>query len=243
MIGSDGLPHDAYPHPRLWGTFPRVLGHYARDLGLFSLEEAVHKMTGHTAEVFGMADRGVIRAGAYADLVLFDPATVRDASTYDAPTQPAEGILETWVNGQSAYVRGRGDRGARRPAGDAWAGVIGTCAARPAFSLANPEPGDSAMRNGRLCITAALAAGLALPALAAGPTPQTVQKNGPNTTGKLFPKNQPVPPYAVSGANNEQGGVGNGHAEPNAGATGLNGSAGTGTGWTAPAYKNGSTQR
>ena len=106
MIGSDGLPHDSYPHPRLWGTFPRVLGHYSRDLGLFSLEEAVRKMTGHTASVFGMIDRGVIREGAYADLVLFDPATVRDASTYDAPTKPSEGIKETWVNGQSAYVFG-----------------------------------------------------------------------------------------------------------------------------------------
>ena len=113
MIGSDGLPHDTYPHPRLWGTFPRVLGHYARDLGLFSLEEAVRKMTGHTASVFGMVDRGVIREGAYADLVLFDPATVRDASTYDAPTRPAEGILETWVNGQSAYVFGDGATAAR----------------------------------------------------------------------------------------------------------------------------------
>ena len=108
MIGSDGLPHDAYPHPRLWGTFPRVLGHYARELGLFSMEAAVHKMTGRTAEVFGLEGRGVIRAGAYADLVLFDPATVRDAATFDAPTQPAEGILETWVNGQSAFVRGDG---------------------------------------------------------------------------------------------------------------------------------------
>jgi len=113
MIGSDGLPHDTYPHPRLWGTFPRVLGHYARELRLFSLEEAVRKMTGHTAEVFGMTDRGVIRAGAYADLVLFDPATVRDASSYDAPTRPAEGILETWVNGQSAYVFGAGATPAR----------------------------------------------------------------------------------------------------------------------------------
>jgi N-acyl-D-amino-acid deacylase len=113
MIGSDGLPHDSYPHPRLWGTFPRVLGHYARDLGLFSLEEAVRKMTGHTAAVFGMVDRGVIREGAYADLVLFDPTTVRDASTYDAPTRPSEGILETWVNGQSAYVFGDGATAAR----------------------------------------------------------------------------------------------------------------------------------
>jgi len=106
MIGSDGLPHDAYPHPRLWGTFPRVLGHYARDLGLFSLEAAVRKMTGHTASVFGLTDRGTIRPGAYADLVLFDPAAVRDAADFDAPTRPAEGILGTWVNGQAAFAQG-----------------------------------------------------------------------------------------------------------------------------------------
>src|SRR5258708_37482885 len=68
MIGSDGLPHDAAPHPRLWGTFPRVLGHYARDLGLFSLENAVHKMTGLTAKTFGLADRGVLKAGMAADM-------------------------------------------------------------------------------------------------------------------------------------------------------------------------------
>lgn len=113
MIGSDGLPHDTYPHPRLWGTFPRVLGHYARELGLFSMEDAVRKMTGHTAAVFGLVDRGVIRAGAYADLVLFDPATVRDSATFDAPTRPAEGILETWINGQSAFIRDQGATTAR----------------------------------------------------------------------------------------------------------------------------------
>jgi N-acyl-D-amino-acid deacylase len=113
MIGSDGLPHDSYPHPRLWGTFPRVLGHYARDLGLFSLETAVRKMTGQTAEVFGIRDRGTIRPGAYADLVLFDPVTVRDAATYEAPIRPAEGILETWVNGRSTYVYGLGATEAR----------------------------------------------------------------------------------------------------------------------------------
>ncbi len=116
MIGSDGLPHDSVPHPRLWGTFPRVLGYYARDLGLFSMEAAVHKMTGHTASVFGMTDRGVIRAGAYADLVLFDPATVRDTATFKDPAVAADGILETWVNGQSAYVHGAGatdERGGR----------------------------------------------------------------------------------------------------------------------------------
>jgi N-acyl-D-amino-acid deacylase len=113
MIGSDGLPHDSYPHPRLWGTFPRVLGHYGRDLGLFSLEEAVRKMTGHTASVFGMVDRGVIREGAYADLVLFNPATVSDTATFESPVRPAEGILETWINGQSAYVLGDGATSAR----------------------------------------------------------------------------------------------------------------------------------
>jgi N-acyl-D-amino-acid deacylase len=113
MIGSDGLPHDTFPHPRLWGTFPRVLGHYARELGLFSMEAAVNKMTGHTASVFGMVDRGVIRPGAYADLVLFDPLTVRDTATFDAPAVAADGILETWVNGQSTYVHGMGATAAR----------------------------------------------------------------------------------------------------------------------------------
>jgi N-acyl-D-amino-acid deacylase len=113
MIGSDGLPHDTFPHPRLWGTFPRVLGHYARDLGLFSMEAAVNKMTGHTASAFGMTDRGVIRAGAYADLVLFDPVTVRDTATFETPAMIADGILETWVNGQSAYVHGSGATDAR----------------------------------------------------------------------------------------------------------------------------------
>ena len=68
MIGSDGLPHDQHPHPRLWGTFPRVLGHYSRDLGLFPLETAVHKMTGLSARQFRLADRGEFRAGACADV-------------------------------------------------------------------------------------------------------------------------------------------------------------------------------
>lgn len=108
MIGSDGGPLASKPHPRLWGTFPRVLGHYARDLGLISLETAVHKMTGRTAAVFGIADRGVIREGAFADLVLFDPDTVADRATFADPIQPAAGIAETWVNGQSVYVQGKG---------------------------------------------------------------------------------------------------------------------------------------
>src|SRR5437867_10746092 len=82
MIGSDGLPHDVHPHPRLWGTFPRVLGHYSRDLRLFSLEEAVRRMTGLPARWFGFADRGVIRPGACADLVVFDAAAVKATGTF-----------------------------------------------------------------------------------------------------------------------------------------------------------------
>ncbi len=106
MIGSDGLPHDSHPHPRLWGTFPRVLGHYAREVGLFSLEEAVRKMTSLTARQFGLKDRGVLREGAYADLVLFDPETVLDRATFDDPKQPAAGIEAVWVNGRMVWEGG-----------------------------------------------------------------------------------------------------------------------------------------
>src|SRR5690606_579346 len=112
MIGSDGIPSNDMPHPRLWGTFPRVLGHYARELGLITLEQAVHKMTGLTAGVFGMKDRGVLREGAFADLVLFDPETVIDTATFTRPETPAKGIVEVWVNGVSAYREGEGVTGA-----------------------------------------------------------------------------------------------------------------------------------
>lgn len=103
MIGSDGLPNDPRPHPRLWGTFPRVLGHYCRRLKLFSLAEAVHKMTGLSAKRFGFSGRGLIREGFYADLVLFDPDTIHDAATFEDPIRPAEGILSVWVNGALSY--------------------------------------------------------------------------------------------------------------------------------------------
>jgi N-acyl-D-amino-acid deacylase len=107
MIGSDGLPHDASPHPRLWGSFPRVLGHYRRSLGLFSLETAVHKMTGLTAAKFGLAGRGVLKEGAYADLTLFDAETVDEAGTYAQPIAPARGIDTVVVNGNIVWREGR----------------------------------------------------------------------------------------------------------------------------------------
>lgn len=98
-VGSDGLPNDAHPHPRLWGTFPRVLGHYVRERQLFSLAEAVRKMTGLSADRFGLAGRGYVREGYRADLVLFDPETIRDVATYAEPARPADGIAGVWVNG------------------------------------------------------------------------------------------------------------------------------------------------
>ena len=107
MIGSDGLPHDAFPHPRLWGTFPRVLGRYSRDLRLFSLEEAVHRMTGVPARVFGLPDRGVVKTGAFADLVLFDPQRIADAGDFSEPTRPATGIARVLVNGQEVWRNGQ----------------------------------------------------------------------------------------------------------------------------------------
>ena len=103
MIGSDGSPHDEKPHPRLWGTFPRVLGHYSRELGLFPIEKAVHKMTGLPADRFGLADRGVVRPGAAADLVIFDPTTVIDRSTYEDPVKPAAGIDLVLANGEAIW--------------------------------------------------------------------------------------------------------------------------------------------
>jgi N-acyl-D-amino-acid deacylase len=107
MIGSDGLPHDAAPHPRLWGTFPRVLGHYARSLGLFPLETAIYKMTGLTAKTFGLAGRGVLQAGYAADVVLFSEAEIDEAATFEKPIAPAKGIDAVLVNGQIVWRDGK----------------------------------------------------------------------------------------------------------------------------------------
>ena len=106
MIGSDGLPNDPLPHPRLWGTFPRVLGYYCREQGIFPLAQAVHKMTGLPARRFGFAGRGSISTGAHADLVLFDPETIRDTATFSNPISSAEGIAAVWVNGALSYQNG-----------------------------------------------------------------------------------------------------------------------------------------
>jgi N-acyl-D-amino-acid deacylase len=112
MIGSDGLPMDPHPHPRLWGTFARVLGHYSRDVKLFPLEEAVRRMTGLPASRFGLAGRGRLAPGAYADIVVFDPDTIIDRASFAAPTTPAAGVHLVLVNGQAVWREG-GSTGAR----------------------------------------------------------------------------------------------------------------------------------
>lgn len=108
MVGSDGIPDlRGRPHPRLFGTFPRVLGHYVRERHTLGLEEAVRRMTSLSADTFGLVDRGRIREGFWADLVLFDPATVVDTATYDDPQREPDGIRLVVVNGEVAFDAGR----------------------------------------------------------------------------------------------------------------------------------------
>jgi N-acyl-D-aspartate/D-glutamate deacylase len=106
MVGSDSIglsegvgPKHGKPHPRMYGTFPRVLGEYARAQKLFSLETAVNKMTGMPAQRLRMKDRGLLRAGLAADITVFDPATVNDEATFGDPHRYPVGITHVIVNG------------------------------------------------------------------------------------------------------------------------------------------------
>jgi N-acyl-D-amino-acid deacylase len=103
IIGSDGLPTlDGKPHPRLYNTFARVLGHYSRDLKLFDLQTAIYRMTGFAADKFALRDRGRVVEGAYADLVLFDADAIIDKGTFENPNQYPVGISDVFVNGLAA---------------------------------------------------------------------------------------------------------------------------------------------
>ncbi len=106
LIGSDGpcvapygVTGQGKPHPRLYGTFPRLIGHYGRDLGLLSLPQAIYKMTGGAAKALGMADRGILREGHAADLVVFDAEAIIDRASYDDPHRYPAGIETVIVNG------------------------------------------------------------------------------------------------------------------------------------------------
>ena len=110
MIASDGRltrPGEGHPHPRWYGTFPRVLGRYVRERGVLTLPQAVHKMTGQPAARLGLRDRGRIAPGSHADIVVFDPATVADQATFEAPHRYPVGIPWVLVNGTVAVEEGR----------------------------------------------------------------------------------------------------------------------------------------
>lgn len=104
--GSDGLLHGAKPHPRAWGTFPHYLGRYCRELGVLSLEETIHHLTGRAAQRLKLVRRGLVREGYAADLVLFDPKSIAAGSTFENPKQPAVGIKHVYVNGTAALYDG-----------------------------------------------------------------------------------------------------------------------------------------
>lgn len=112
MIGTDGIDAGSRPHPRMYGAYPRILGRYVREAGLLTLEAAIHKMTGMPAAKFHLPGRGRIEVGAFADLVLFDPATVLDRATYEDPRRPPAGLPHVFVNGV-AVVRDGEHTGAR----------------------------------------------------------------------------------------------------------------------------------
>jgi N-acyl-D-amino-acid deacylase len=119
MIGSDGVPTGGKPHPRLYGCFARVLGHYVRDERVFPLETAIHRMTGFPAAKFQLRDRGVLRPAACADVVVFDPSRIDDVATYDEPRRPPAGKRAVYVNGvavarDGAHTGARPGRGLRR---------------------------------------------------------------------------------------------------------------------------------
>ena len=119
-VAPDGPFGTQSAHPRAYGTFARILGHYARDLKLFPLEFAVRKMTSLAAQRVGLSDRGLLKAGMAADITVFDPASVGDKATFEQPHQPSVGLAYVFVNGQKVLDHGkltaaRPGRGLRGP--------------------------------------------------------------------------------------------------------------------------------
>ncbi len=103
---EDGPLSESKSHPRAWGTFTRVLGKYVREDGVLTLEEAVRKATSQAAIRVGIVDRGLVRPGMFADLVVFDPATVKDVATFEQPNHYSAGMRHVFVNGQAVVADG-----------------------------------------------------------------------------------------------------------------------------------------
>ena len=127
VVGSDAGGYDPdttteLVHPRSYGTFPRVLGRYAREERRFPLEEAVRKMTWSTAQILGLRDRGLLKEGMFADLVVFDPATVLDQATFDRPHRASVGVRDVFVNGIGVWREGKptGAKAGRALRGPGW---------------------------------------------------------------------------------------------------------------------------
>ena len=110
MVGSDGLHLSGKMHPRLYGTFPRVLGNYAREERVIGLETAVYKMTGAPAARLGLTSRGTLEVGSYADITIIDPNTVLDTGTYTDPVQYPVGVPHVLVNGKPVKLNGAATR-------------------------------------------------------------------------------------------------------------------------------------
>jgi len=130
MIASDGgIPSfgSDVPHPRNYATFARVLARYVRERHTLTLEDAVRKMSGLPAQRMGLGDRGLIRPGMKADLVLFDPDAIAENSTFEKPHQYASGVTHVWVNGVSVLKDGKmtGQLGGRPLRGPGYTGSVG----------------------------------------------------------------------------------------------------------------------
>jgi N-acyl-D-aspartate/D-glutamate deacylase len=107
MIGSDGAPNRGWPHPRVYGTFPRVVRRFVRELKVLTLEEAVRKMTSASADRLGLSNRGRIQAGQPGDAVLFDPDTFSDTATFEDPRHHPVGLNAVVVDGRLVLEDGR----------------------------------------------------------------------------------------------------------------------------------------
>ena len=105
MVGSDSIPLGSYPHPRAYGTFPRIIGRFQRKYEMMPLEQTIQRLTDNPARRFGLTNRGRLEPNYFADIVLFDSQTVIDNSTYDDPTQFPSGIPYVIVNGEVAVNR------------------------------------------------------------------------------------------------------------------------------------------